>query len=76
MAESSLATWEIKPPIPSTAFRTISKQMTKFHEAISPVWPSKDIQTFYAKFNKALKEIVRNIINKRGVQNDGGPQHG
>ena len=76
MAESYLSTWEIKPPVPSVAFRAISKQMTKLHEAINPVWPSHDVKNFYAKFNTSLKATLKSHIVKHGIQNDGGPQHG
>ena len=76
MAENSLASWEIKPPVPSVAFRAITKQMAKFHEAINPIWPDHQIQLFYTKFNVALKEQLRKQIAKRRVLNNGGPQHG
>lgn len=76
MAESHLSTWEIKPPVPSAAFRAISKQMAKLHEAINPIWPSHEVQNFYSKFNASLKRILKHHISKHGVQNNGGPQHG
>ncbi|KAI9564421.1 hypothetical protein GHT06_008160 [Daphnia sinensis] len=76
MAESHLTTWEIKPPVPSVAFRAISKQMAKLHEAINPIWPSHDVQNFYSKFNVSLKKSLQHHIAKHGVQNNGGPQHG
>jgi vacuolar protein sorting-associated protein 54 len=76
MAESYLSSWEIKPPVPSVAFRAISKQMAKLHEAINPIWPSNDVQNFYSKFNASLKKSLQHHISKHGVQNNGGPQHG
>lgn len=76
MAESHLSKWEIKPPVPSLAFRAISKQMAKLHEAINPIWPSHDVQNFYSKFNVSLKKSLQHHIAKHGVQNNGGPQHG
>lgn len=76
MAESFLSSWEIKPPVPSAAFRAISKQMAKLHEAINPIWPSHDVRRFYRRFNASLKDALSRHISKRGVMNDGGPQHG
>ena len=76
MAEHALSSWEIKPPVPSAAFRAITKQMAKFHEAINPIWPEQHVQLFYTRFNVSLKEQLRKQIAKRRVLKNGGPQHG
>ena len=76
IVDSNLATWEIKPPVPSAAFRAICQQAVKLHKAIATVWPLQQVQLFYIKFNNLFKEKLRKQIQQIGVQNDGGPQHG
>ena len=76
MVESYLSSWEIKPPVPSQSFRSICKQMAKLHEAVAGIWPSADVQRFYHFVNEAFKRRLRIHIERLGVHNDGGPQHG
>lgn len=38
-----LTKWDAKPPVPSKAFRNISRHIIKLHEAVSSVLPSKQV---------------------------------
>lgn len=35
--------WDAKPPVPSKAFRNISRQLMKLHEAVSPILPEEQV---------------------------------
>lgn len=38
-----LSEWDAKPPVPSKAFRNISRQLMKLHEAVSPILPEEQV---------------------------------
>lgn len=35
--------WDAKPPVPSKAYRNISRQLMKLHEAVSPILPEEQV---------------------------------
>lgn len=43
LLSDQLNIWDAKPPVPSKAFRNISKQLVKLHEAVSSVLPPEQV---------------------------------
>ena len=41
---SSSVQWEVKQPIPSPAFKTITKQIVKLHENLVDILPSSQLK--------------------------------
>lgn len=39
--------WDARPPVPSKAFRNVSRHLTKLHEAVSPVLPEEQVNKCY-----------------------------
>jgi vacuolar protein sorting-associated protein 54 len=74
--EMQLSRWEIKPPVPSPAFKSICKQLSKLHEAINDVLPPSQIDAIYSKIHASFRGRVHGQLVKAGLSNDGGPQHG
>lgn len=74
--QTQLAAWEAKPPIPSQAFRNISRQFVKLHEAIAPILPESQIFTIYRTVHKNFKDKLRERLLQHNITNNGGPQHG
>lgn len=68
--------WDAKPPVPSKAFRNVSKHLTKLHEAVKPVLPDEQVSDIYEVIHKNFKGRLRDEIIKMNIQNNGGPQHG
>jgi vacuolar protein sorting-associated protein 54 len=68
--------WDAKPPVPSKAFRNVSRHLTKLHEAVSPVLPEEQVTDIYEVIHKNLKSRLREQLIKMNIQNNGGPQHG
>ncbi|KAJ9582809.1 hypothetical protein L9F63_022850, partial [Diploptera punctata] len=68
--------WDARPPIPSQPFRTISRHLTKLHEAVSNILPESQVQELYRTVNKTFKDKLREQLIKMNVVNNGGPQHG
>ncbi|KAF5271943.1 hypothetical protein FQA39_LY07960 [Lamprigera yunnana] len=68
--------WDARPPVPSKAFRNVSKHLTKLHEAVKPVLPSEQVSDLYEVIHQNFKSRLRDEIVKMNIQNNGGPQHG
>jgi vacuolar protein sorting-associated protein 54 len=68
--------WDARPPVPSQAFRNISRHLTKLHEAVSNILPETQVQNLYRTVNKTFKDKLRDQLMKMNVVNNGGPQHG
>ncbi|KAK4876279.1 hypothetical protein RN001_012701 [Aquatica leii] len=68
--------WDARPPVPSKAFRNVSKHLTKLHEALKPVLPSEQVSDIYEVVHQNFKSRLRDEIVKMNIQNNGGPQHG
>ncbi|PNF33403.1 Vacuolar protein sorting-associated protein 54 [Cryptotermes secundus] len=68
--------WDARPPVPSQAFRNISRHLTKLHEAVSNILPETQVQDLYRTVNKTFKDKLRDQLMKMNVVNNGGPQHG
>uniref|UniRef100_T1J950 Vacuolar protein sorting-associated protein 54 n=1 Tax=Strigamia maritima TaxID=126957 RepID=T1J950_STRMM len=75
ITELELTKWEVKPPVPSLAFRNICKQMAKFHEALLELLPEDQIRELIKKITFSFQIILGKQLQKRNVINDGGPQH-
>lgn len=71
-----LKDWDARPPIPSKAFRNISRHLIKLHEAVSCVLPDEQVSDIYEIVHKNFKSKLREGIIKLNIQNNGGPQHG
>ncbi|KAK3733355.1 hypothetical protein QZH41_013684 [Actinostola sp. cb2023] len=71
-----LSRWEVKPPMPSQAMRSIVKQTIKLHESLSTVFSPKQIETLFKEIKRVFKNCLAEKLVKLGVSNDGGPQHG
>lgn len=71
-----LTKWDAKPPVPSKAFRNISRHIIKLHEAVSSVLPSKQVSYLYEIVHKDFKFALREQLLRLNIQNNGGPQHG
>lgn len=41
---NQLNEWDAKPPVPSKAFRNVSRHLTKLHEAVSTVLPEEQVK--------------------------------
>jgi len=74
--QTQLATWEAKPPIPSQAFRNITRQFIKLYEAIAPILPESQISTIFRTVHKNFKDKLRERLLEQNITNDGGPQQG
>lgn len=68
--------WSARPPVPSTAFRNISRHLTKLHEAVSNVLPTDQVNELYSIVHVNFKDRLREQVLKMNIVNNGGPQHG
>ncbi|KXJ22313.1 Vacuolar protein sorting-associated protein 54 [Exaiptasia diaphana] len=73
---TSLSRWEVKPPMPSQAMRSIVKQVVKLHESLSTVFSQEQIETLFKEIRRIFKNCLAEKLLKLNVINDGGPQHG
>lgn len=46
LLSEQLNEWDAKPPVPSNAFRNVSRQLVKLHEAVSPILPEEQVNIF------------------------------
>ena len=76
MLERDLEQWEAKAPVPSPAFRSLGRQLVKFHEAIAELLPKTQIRIIFADIHDLLLNLLRGRLRKQGIFNDGGPKHG
>lgn len=74
--KSIFSKWEVKAPMPSQAMRGAVKQITKLHESVSFVLPGAQVEAIFRDIKRAFKESLAHKLDKLGVTNDGGPQHG
>ncbi|CAG0887017.1 unnamed protein product [Darwinula stevensoni] len=73
--EIQLKQWEPKPPVPSNTFRSICKQLAKFHEAVEDVLPTLQVKELLLKIHEDFSQKCRWHLNRLGLASDGGPQH-
>nr|CAD7451911.1 unnamed protein product [Timema tahoe] len=76
LISGQLGHWEAKPPVPSQAFRNISRHLTKLHEAVSNILPESQVHDLYRTVHQSFKEKLRDQLMKMNVVNNWGPQHG
>lgn len=74
--KSIFSKWEVKAPMPSQAMRGAVKQITKLHESLSSVLPEVQVESIFRDVKRAFKASLAHKLDKLGVSNDGGPQHG
>ncbi|XP_022906084.2 vacuolar protein sorting-associated protein 54 [Onthophagus taurus] len=68
--------WDAKPPVPSKAFRNVSRHLTKLYEAVGPVLPEEQVTDLYEVVHNNFKSRLREQLIKMNIRNNGGPQHG
>lgn len=68
--------WEVKAPMPSQTMRSAVKQITKLHESLSSVLPETHVESIFRDVKRAFKTSLAHKLDRLGVSNDGGPQHG
>ncbi|KAI4460664.1 vacuolar protein sorting 54 [Holotrichia oblita] len=68
--------WDAKPPVPSKAFRNVSRHLTKLYEAVGPVLPEEQVGDLYEVVHDNFKIRLREQLAKMNIRNNGGPQHG
>lgn len=73
---TQLGGWDARPPVPSQAFRSISRHFVKLHEAIAPILPDRQVHNVYRTVNKNFKDKLREQLLRHNIVNNGGPQHG
>ncbi|XP_054714166.1 vacuolar protein sorting-associated protein 54-like [Uloborus diversus] len=76
MLEVQLKKWEVKAPVPSPSFNTISKHLNNFHGMVHNVLPPEELHSIFLRINNSFKSKLRNHLARLQVNNDGGPQHG
>ncbi|XP_023287854.1 vacuolar protein sorting-associated protein 54 [Orussus abietinus] len=75
LLSGQLSEWNARPPVPSQYFRTISRHLSKLHEAVSGILPPSQVQSLYRTVNASFKEKLREQLMKLNIVNDGGPQY-
>lgn len=73
---SQLNGWDAKPPVPSQAFRNISKHLVKLHEALIDILPPNEIRSIYKRVHDNFKDKLREQLTKMNIVANGSPQHG
>lgn len=76
LTESYVIKWDAKAPMPSSCFRSVCKQMTKFHEVIIDVLPQHQVKVIFQRIHKSFVNLLRHQLLTLNVINDGGPQTG
>ncbi|KAF6027023.1 VPS54 [Bugula neritina] len=76
MIHSCVNQWEIRPPMPSLCFRTLCKQMKKYHEAICDVIEPTQLQQLFRDVNAMLKSKLKDRLMALGITILTGPQQG
>ena len=76
MLERDLEQWEAKAPVPSPAFRSLGRQLVKFHEAIADLLPNSQIKIIFTDIHDSLLSYLKGRLRHQGIFNDGGPKHG
>ena len=71
-----LANWELRPPVPSTSFKSIGKQLTKFHEAIQDILPPMRTSNLFKTIHSTFLNRVRDKLAAGGLTADNSPTHG
>lgn len=74
--ESLLSKWEVRAPVPSPAFRSISKHLSKLHEAVADLLPESQLREIFRRIHLSFKEKLKTHLVRLKVNSDGGPQHG
>jgi len=74
--QQQLNSWEKKPPVPSSCFKAIGKQLLKFHEAIQDILPPSQVSfLFHGIHNQFLKRVAEKLKLAK-LRPDNSPTHG
>lgn len=76
LVHKQLLSWNARPPVPSQAFRNISRHLVKLHEAIAVILPEHQVNGIYRTMHRTFKDKLREALLKNNIINNGGPQHG
>lgn len=76
LVNKQLLSWNARPPVPSQAFRNISRHLVKLHEAIATILPEHQVNGIYRTMHRTFKDKLREALLKNNIVNNGGPQHG
>ncbi|KAG8190353.1 hypothetical protein JTE90_022002 [Oedothorax gibbosus] len=76
MFEAQLRKWEVKAPVPSPSFTSISKQLSTFYEFVHNILSTEELNNIFARVNSTFISRLRDHLARLQVNNDGGPKHG
>jgi len=71
-----LATWQRKPPVPSNSFKSIGKQLTKFHEAVQDILPHSRVNRMFRNIHNQFLKRVADALKSANLRPDNSPSHG
>jgi len=71
-----LASWERIPPVPSSSFKAIGKQLTKLLEAVQDVLPAVRVAKLFSCIHSQFLGRVRERLKQAGLLPDNSPTHG
>jgi len=71
-----LANWERKPPVPSESFKSIGKQLTKFHEAVHDILSPEKVTNLFLTIHNQFLLRVKSKLAEVGMRPDNSPTHG
>ncbi|UYV78300.1 hypothetical protein LAZ67_16000896 [Cordylochernes scorpioides] len=76
MFESHLSKWEAKPPVPSSSFQAILRQLIKVHAAVADCLPPEQVNALFTTLHGCFKSRLKHHLCRLKVSADGGPQQG
>ena len=71
-----LDSWQLQPPVPSTSFQSIGKQLTKFYEAINDILPPTKISNLFKTIHLTFLSRVSDKLVAEEVITDTSPTRG
>ena len=73
--QTYLASWQPKPPTPSLAITSITRQTLKMHEALAAILHPKEIQTVFKGVFVLFRKYFELQLDRHGLMNS-GMKHG
>jgi len=74
--QQQLNGWERRPPVPSSSFKAIGKQLTKLHEAIQDILPPSHVCTLFRSIHNQFLRRVADKLKQSKLRPDNSPTHG
>jgi len=71
-----LSSWERRPPVPSSSFKAIGKQLTKLLEAVQDVLPAPRVAELFTAIHSQFLSRVGDRLRAAGLAPDNSPTHG